>query len=56
MCLINSPPVLVPETKKDTGVQVGGGDQMEEVGIEADISGGHCPPRRSVVGNLVSEH
>lgn len=42
LCLINSPPVLVPEIKKDTG----GGGQMGR----AEVGTNGCVSQRSVGG------
>lgn len=55
--LINSPPVLVPETKKDgVGGRGGGGeDRWMGLGMGADTSGGKYPPQEKCCWDCVAE-
>lgn len=55
--LINSPPVLVPETKKDgVGGRGGGGeDRWMGLGMGADTSGGKYPPQEKCCWDRVAE-
>lgn len=52
LCMRNSPPVSVPETKKDTGR----GRQMDGVEVGADSLGDSCPPQERCCGDHVTEH